>query len=179
MIITNKNGDKVHSPQIEKVHFIAPNAYIIGDVRIGIEVSIFFGAVLRGDIESIVVGNRTNIQEHAMLHTSHGRSPCVVGEGVTVGHRAIIHGAKVNSNCLIGMGSIILDDSEIGEFSLVGAGSLVTEGKKFPPGSLILGSPAKVVRSLTEEEIQNIIRSTNSYINLGHNLNESLHQTKK
>ncbi len=175
LVSLNKDGVIV-APKVKTQHFIAPNAYIIGDVSIGEEVSIFFGAVLRGDIQSISIGNRTNIQEHALLHTTKGRSPCVVGEGVTVGHRAIIHGATVKENCLIGMGSIILDDSVISENSLVGAGALVTEGKTFPPESLIIGSPAKAVRKLTKEEIDGIRKATDSYIAHGKELAESLKQ---
>lgn len=176
MIIPLKREDSLIHPKIQSPHLIAPGAYLVGDVRIGLEVSIFFGAVLRGDINPIIVGNRTNIQEHAVLHTTKGRTPCTVMDGVTVGHRAIIHGATVQSNCLIGMGSIILDESVIQENSLVGAGSLVTEGKTFPPGSLIIGSPAKFVRSLSDEEINGIKRAADSYVLHGKELADSITQ---
>lgn len=174
MITTLLKDDASISPKIAKVHFIAPDAHIIGDVHLDEEISIFSGAVLRGDINAIIVGKRTNIQEHSLLHTSHGRSPCEIGEGVTIGHRAIIHGAKVHSNCLIGMGSIILDDSEIHEYSLVGAGALITEGKSFPARSLILGSPAKAVRTLSDQEIDSIKAASNSYVQTGLDLKKSL-----
>ncbi|HMO17929.1 MAG TPA: gamma carbonic anhydrase family protein [Oligoflexia bacterium] len=168
-----RNGAHIN-PEIVSPHFIAPDATLIGDVKIGKEVSIFFGAVLRGDLEPVRVGDKTNIQEHSMLHTTRGRSPCEIGSGVTVGHRAIIHGANVGSNCLIGMGSIILDDSKISEHSLVGAGSLVTEGKVFPPRSLILGSPAVVIRELSDKEIDGIINAANAYIKTGQELAQAL-----
>lgn len=177
MLIPLKKNENLVTPKVEDIHFIAPTAYLIGNVKVGKEVSIFFGAVLRGDINPIIIGNRTNIQEHALLHTTKGRSPCVVGDGVTVGHRAIIHGAEVKNNCLIGMGAIILDDSLIEENSLVGAGSLVTEGKKFPPNSLIIGSPAKVVRELSKEEVESIKNAANSYIYHGSQLASQFQST--
>jgi carbonic anhydrase/acetyltransferase-like protein (isoleucine patch superfamily) len=169
----NKDGAML-TPRIASPHFIAPGAYIIGDVTIGTEVSVFFGAVLRGDIESISVGSGTNIQEHAMLHTTRGRSPCIVGDGVTVGHRAIVHGATIEKNCLIGMGAIVLDDSVISENSLVGAGALVTEGKSFPARSLILGSPAKAVRQLNTSEVDSIKKAADAYIVHGKQLADSI-----
>jgi len=174
MITTLLKGNASISPKITKVHFIAPDAHVIGDVHLDEEISIFSGAVLRGDINAIRVGKRTNIQEHSLLHTSHGRSLCEIGEGVTVGHQAIIHGARVHSNCLIGMGAIILDDSEIQEFSLVGAGALVTEGKTFPARSLIIGSPAKAIRTLSDLEIDSIKAASNSYVQAGLDLKKSL-----
>ncbi len=170
--IDHKSGEPLTSndrwsPNVHETAFIAPDATIIGNVIIEEDATILFGVVLRGDLLQIKVGARTNIQEHSCLHTSHGRTPTIIGSDVTIGHRAIIHGASISSRCIIGMGSIILDEAEVGEDSIVGAASLITEGKKFPPRSLILGSPAKVVRELSEEEIKYIKFSVNSYVKTG------------
>ena len=154
------------SPKIASNVFVAPNATIIGDVKIAEDCSVFFNAVLRGDILPIIIGKGTNIQEHSMIHTTHGRSPAEIGSEVTIGHRAIIHGASIGNRCLIGMGSIILDEAKIGEESIVGAGTVVTEGKTFPPRSLILGTPGKVVRELKDDDIKKYLRGTHSYVKL-------------
>lgn len=158
-------------PEIPHPHYISPDAWIIGQVKIGKEVSIFPGVVIRGDIEPIIIGEQSNIQENSILHTTLNSTPCVVGNRVTVGHRAILHSAKVNDHVIVGMGSILLDECEIGEYSIVGAGSVVTIGKKFPPGSLILGSPAKVVRELTEKERLGIESSAQRYVESGRRMN--------
>lgn len=158
------------SPDIAASAFIAPDAWVIGDVAIAEEVSIFFGAVLRGDILPIRVGARTNIQEHSMLHTSHGRVPTIVGEEVTIGHRAIIHGCTIEPRTLIGMGAIVLDEAVIGSECLVAAGSVITEGKRFPSRSMIMGIPGKVVRSLTDEEVRKLHQSAASYVKSGQSL---------
>ena len=163
-----------HKPQIADNVFIAPNSTIIGDVKIAKDCSVFFNSVLRGDILPIIIGKETNIQEHAMIHTSHGRAPAQIGSEVTIGHRAIIHGASVGNRCLIGMGSIILDEAKIGDESIVGAGTVVTEGKTFPPRSLILGTPGKVVRALSDKEIENITRNASSYRKLAIKYNKIL-----
>ncbi len=162
------------TPTVNSEAFIAPDSWIIGDVAIGVDSSIFFYSVLRGDIFPIVVGARTNIQEHSLLHTSSGIGPCIVGDDVTVGHRAILHGCKINNNCIIGMGAIILDGAEIGENSIVGAGSLVTMNKKFPPNSMIMGSPAKVTRELNSDEIKSITLSARNYMDTAKNLLKNL-----
>lgn len=153
-----------HKPRLHSSVFVAPDCWVIGDVEVGEECSIFFGAVLRGDLEPIRIGVRTNIQEHAMIHTSRGRSPAVVGDNCTIGHRAIVHGAEIGSNSLIGMGAIILDDVVIEEQCLIGAGALVTERKRIPARSLVLGSPAKVIRTLSEQECQGILDNATSYV---------------
>ncbi|MBX7144067.1 MAG: gamma carbonic anhydrase family protein [Oligoflexia bacterium] len=158
---------KQHQPKIEPSDFLAPDAWIIGDVSLGAEVSIFFGVVLRGDINPISVGRGSNIQEHALLHTSNGLGPCIVEEDVTVGHRAIIHGAHVKSRCIIGMGSTILDQAVIEEDCIIGANSLVTMKTVIPAGHLALGSPAKPVRKLSPEEIRSIADSAAHYRKLG------------
>lgn len=154
---------KDKSPNVGKELFLAPDAWLIGDVTIGDSVSIFFGVVLRGDINPIKVGSGSNIQEHATLHTSWGLGPCVVGSHVTVGHGAILHGCTVEDHCIIGMGSTILDNAVIGTNSLVGANALVTMNTVIPPRSLVVGSPAKVVRQLTDKELDEIRRSAKSY----------------
>ena len=157
-----------HFPRIREQHFIAPDAWVIGDVEIDPLVSIFFGAVLRGDIEPIRVGEGSNIQEHAMLHTSHGLQPCVVGRNVTIGHRAIIHGCTISDNCIIGMGSVILDGATIGKNCIVGAQAMVPMNMQVPDGSLVLGVPAKVVRQLSEKDFNFIAQSALNYQQLGH-----------
>lgn len=142
--------------------WIAPDAHVIGKVVLGSDVSVWFGAVIRGDNETITIGDGSNVQEHAMLHTDMG-FPATLGRDVTVGHRAILHGCTIGDNTLIGMGAIILNGATIGRDCLVGAGALVTEGKTFPDGSLIVGVPAKVVRSLEPGEIKRLTWSANHY----------------
>ena len=143
--------------------WIAPDARVIGNVVIGEDVGIWFGAVLRGDNEPITIGAETNIQEHSVLHTDMG-FPLTVGSGCTIGHRAILHGCTVGDNSLIGMGAIVLNGARIGANSLVGAGALVPEGKDYPDGSLIIGTPGRVVRTLTEEQIGRLRQSARSYV---------------
>ena len=132
--------------------WVAPDAFVIGSVRLGQGVGIWFGAVLRGDNEPIVIGRNTNIQEHCILHTDMG-FPLTVGEVCTVGHRAVLHGCTVGDNCLIGMGAIVLNGARIGDNCLIGAGALVPEGREIPAGSLVLGMPGKVARPLSADEI--------------------------
>lgn len=154
-------------PQIGSDCFLAPTAWVTGQACLGANVSVFFGATIRGDINQVIVGANSNIQENALLHTSHGLGDCIVGESVTIGHSAIIHGCKIDSNCIIGMGAIILDQAEIGANCIIGAGSLVTMGTKIPAGSMAFGSPAKVIRQLRAEEIESIRASAASYIEVG------------
>lgn len=153
------------SPEFENADFswIAPDASIIGNVIIGRDVGVWFCSVLRGDTEPIRIGARSNVQEHTMMHTDPG-FPLVVGEGCTIGHRALLHGCTIGDNSLIGMGAIILNGAHIGKNCLVGAGALVTEGKQFPDGSLIVGSPAKVVRSLDQAAIVRLKLSADHYV---------------
>jgi carbonic anhydrase/acetyltransferase-like protein (isoleucine patch superfamily) len=143
--------------------FVAPDAHVIGRVRLGADVGIWFGAVLRGDNEWIVVGEATNIQEHSMLHTDMG-APMTIGRGCTIGHRAILHGCTIGDDSLIGMGAIVLNHARIGRNSLVGAGALVTEGKEFPDNSLIVGSPARAVRTLDEATVARLKLSAAAYV---------------
>ena len=150
------------APLLGEDSWIAPSADVIGDARLGQSVSIWFGAVVRADNTPIVIGDRTNIQEGAMLHSDAG-SPLIVGADCTVGHHAILHGCTIGEGVLVGMGATILNDAVIGDNSLVGAGALVTEGKQFPPRSLILGSPARAVRSLGEDEVARLLESAADY----------------
>ena len=129
--------------------WVAPSAELIGDVQLGEDASIWFGAVIRGDNTPMIVGPRSNIQEGAMCHSDHD-APLTIGADCTIGHHAILHGCTVGDRVLIGMGAIVLNHATIGDGSIVGAGALVTEGKSFPPGSLIVGSPARAVRELDE-----------------------------
>jgi gamma-carbonic anhydrase len=138
-------------PRLGKGVYIAKTATVIGDVTLGAHSSVWYGVVLRGDINRIVVGHHSNIQDNAVLHLADD-FPCLVGNWVTVGHSAIVHACRVGDEVLVGMGAIILDGAVIGKQSLIGAGALVTQGVKIPPGSLVLGSPAKVVRKLTTKE---------------------------
>jgi carbonic anhydrase/acetyltransferase-like protein (isoleucine patch superfamily) len=142
---------------------ILPGARVSGDVTMGHGCSIWYNAVLRGDASPIVLGKNTNIQDNATVHGSHD-APTTVGNGVIVGHNAILHGCTVGDNTLIGMGSIVLDNAVIGQNCIVGAGALVTKNTVIPDGSMVLGSPAKVVRPLTPEEIQGIRTYCQSYL---------------
>jgi carbonic anhydrase/acetyltransferase-like protein (isoleucine patch superfamily) len=151
-------------PQVDNSCFIAKSADVIGDVIIEKDCSIWFGAVIRGDVNSIYIGEGSNVQDNSVLHVSEDKNPIEIGKNVTVGHGSILHGCKVGSNSLIGMGSTILDNAQIGEFTLIGAGSLVTENKIIPSGVLCMGRPAKVVRYLTEQEKQGLIESSKEYI---------------
>jgi carbonic anhydrase/acetyltransferase-like protein (isoleucine patch superfamily) len=158
-------------PEISESAWVAAGAAVIGDVKIGDESSIWFGAVVRGDVHKIEIGKRVSIQDLSMVHVTHYKredksdgSPTFIGDDVTVGHKVMLHGCRVERACLIGMSATILDDAVIGEESIVGAGALVTKGKIFPPRSLILGSPAKVVRELTPTEVKELYDSAKRYV---------------
>ncbi|MEN3941531.1 gamma carbonic anhydrase family protein [Prosthecobacter sp. SYSU 5D2] len=138
-------------PAVDATAFIAPGAVVVGAVELGAESSVWYTSVLRGDINRIVVGAQSNVQDGCVLHVSDDH-PCVLGERVTVGHRAVVHACTVGDEVLVGMGAIILDGAVIGARSTIAAGALVTKGKVIPEGSLVVGSPARVVRSLTTEE---------------------------
>jgi carbonic anhydrase/acetyltransferase-like protein (isoleucine patch superfamily) len=143
--------------------WVAPSADLIGDVRLASEASVWFGVVIRADNTPIIVGARSNVQENAVLHSDEG-VPLTIGEGVTVGHQAMLHGCTIGDNSLIGMGATVLNHAVIPENCIVGAGALVTEGKTFPPGSLIVGMPAKVMRPLEPDEIAGIGMSAAHYV---------------
>src|SRR6266702_6527685 len=150
-------------PTIHPSAWVVPAATVIGDVTLEKESSVWYGAVLRGDINRIIVGPRSNIQDNAVVHLDTGY-PTTIGELVTVGHGAIVHACKIDNEVLVGMGAIILDDVEVGACSIIGANALVTMGTKIPPGSLVLGSPAKIRRQLTLEEQTDIARWAWSYV---------------
>jgi carbonic anhydrase/acetyltransferase-like protein (isoleucine patch superfamily) len=150
-------------PQIAEAAFVAFNATLIGDVRLGRDSSVFYGAVLRGDIETIRIGEGTNVQDGCIIHLADDLG-ATVGAYCTVGHAAIIHACTIGDLCLVGMKAVILDGAEIGDECLIGAGALVTSRTKIPPRSLVLGSPAKVVRQLTEAEILSLRASADKYI---------------
>ena len=147
----------------DRTYWIAPTATVIGNVTIGRNVGIWFGAIVRGDNEPIVIGEGTNLQEYAIVHTDPG-FPASIGKGCTIGHRAILHGCTIGDNSLVGMGAIILNGARIGRNCLIGAGALVTEGKEVPDNSLVLGSPGKVVGELDEEAILKLTASAEHYV---------------
>ena len=156
---------KGKNPVIDNEAYIAETAVIIGDVKLMKNSNVWFGATLRGDMESIIIGENTNIQENSVIHVDKTEK-VIVGDNCTVGHNAIIHGCTIGNNTLIGMGAIILNGAKIGDNSIVAAGALVTQNKEFEDGVLILGNPAKVVRKLTEEEINENRESSLNYVKL-------------
>ena len=158
-------------PQIAGNVFVAPSADIIGDVSIDEESSIWFGVVIRGDVNSIRIGKRTSIQDLSMIHVTHYTKDdksdgfaTIIGDDVTIAHRVMLHGCTIEDACLIGMSATVLDGAIIGKESIVGANSLVTKNKVFPPRSLIMGNPAKVVRELSEEEVASLYTSAKNYV---------------
>jgi carbonic anhydrase/acetyltransferase-like protein (isoleucine patch superfamily) len=155
--------DKPH-PVIAKSCYIAPSADIIGWVEVCEQASIWFNVVLRGDNELIYIGHRSNVQDNSVMHTDPG-CPLTIEDNVTVGHSTMLHGCHIKSGSLVGIGSIIMNNAVIGENCLVGANALITENKVFPANSMILGSPAKAVRELTDEEIEGLKGPTESYVN--------------
>jgi carbonic anhydrase/acetyltransferase-like protein (isoleucine patch superfamily) len=161
---------RIHNdiPEIHPSVFVAHNAEVAGNVSLGEGSSVWFSATIRGDIAPISIGKNSNVQDGAVVHCDVG-VPCVIGDGVTVGHGAIVHSATVGNNTVVGMGAIILNNAVIGEDSMVGAGALVTGGKNFPPRSMILGSPAKVVRELTDEEVAHNRENARHYTEKGAN----------
>ncbi len=165
-------------PKIGKNSWVAPSADVIGDVRIGEECSIWFGSVVRGDVHKIEIGDRVNIQDLSMVHVTHYKkedksdgNPTIIEDDVTIGHRVMLHGCTIQKACLIGMSCTILDGAVIGKESIVGASSLVTKNKVFPPRSLIMGAPAKVVRTLSDEEVAELYASAQRYVTFKDNYN--------
>lgn len=154
--------------------WVAPGAQVMGDVVLGDGANIWYNAVLRGDVHSIRVGARTNIQDLSVLHVTSGQFACLVGDDVTVGHRAVLHGCTVERGCLIGMGAIVLDGAVVGEFSLIGAGALVAPGKVIPPRSVVMGSPGKIVRQVTDAEVDGFLASAAHYVTLAQRHRASL-----
>ena len=169
MILNYKN----YKPEIGKNSFIAKSADVIGDVKMGENCSIWFGCVIRGDVHAIRIGDRVNIQDLSMVHVTHHKgkkrdfndgNPTIIEDDVTIGHRVMLHGCNIKKASLIGMSATILDGAVISEESIVGAGSLVTKNKIFPPRSLIMGTPAKVVKKLSDEDIKELYKSANRYV---------------
>ena len=153
-------------PQLGRNVYISESATVIGEVILGDEVNIWFGAVVRGDMHYIKIDSRSNVQDNAVVHVTSAASPTNIGSGVTVGHGAIIHGCTIEDNCMIGMGSVVMDDAVVGAGSLIGAGALVPPNMKIQPKSLVVGMPGKVVREVTDEEYQMIIDRPQEYIDL-------------
>lgn len=152
------------APQLAAGVWVAPSADVVGEVILGEDVNIWYGAVLRGDVAPIVVGARSNIQDLAMVHATKGVSRTIVGADVTVGHGAILHGCRIADFCLIGMGAIVLDNVEVGEYCLIGAGALLAPGKKIPPGSVVMGNPGRIVREVTDAERRQFEASARHYV---------------
>lgn len=142
--------------------FIAPNATVLGEVSLGQETGIWFGAVVRADRDRIVIGDRSNVQDNAVLHTSAGY-PLLIGADVSVGHGAILHGCRIRDRVLVGMGAIVLNGAEIGEDSLLGAGTVVTEGTRIPPGSVVVGVPGRVIKQVSPEQREHILKNARNY----------------
>jgi carbonic anhydrase/acetyltransferase-like protein (isoleucine patch superfamily) len=152
-------------PKVDPTAFVDTSAQVIGDVTIGPESSIWMNVVVRGDVHSIRIGARTNVQDGSVLHVTRRTHPLVIGDNVTIGHAAVIHGCTLENHAFIGMRATVMDGAVIGEFAFVGAGALVTQGRKVPPRTLVMGAPAKPVRELTDEEVERIRRSADNYVN--------------
>jgi len=164
------------TPKLDKNAWIAEGATVIGRTEMGEDSAVWFGCVVRGDVHYIKIGARSNIQDLSMVHVTHHKKedmsdghPTIIGDDVTIGHRVMLHGCTIEDACLIGMSATILDGAVIGKESIVGAGSLVTKNKKFPPRSLIIGSPAKVVRELTDDEVAELYASARRYVEFKNN----------
>lgn len=149
------------TPAVDESCFVHPSAVLIGAVTLGKNVSVFPGAVLRGDIASITVGEGSNIQDNACLHVNYD-APCVIGTGVSVGHGAVVHGSEIGNNVLVGMNAVVME-SKIGDHCIIGAGAVVPAGKNIPAGSLVMGVPAKIIRPLEEDEVNGIIQNARDY----------------
>lgn len=154
------------TPAIEVTAWVAPNATLVGDVSIGADASVFYGSVLRGDVDAIRIGSGSNIQDNVTMHTDAGLT-LTVGSGVSVGHGAILHGCTVENDCLVGMGATVLNRAVIGAGSLVAAGAVVLEGSTVPPGSLVAGVPARVIRPLSVQERDGLVENARHYVELG------------
>ena len=162
-----------HTPEVAETAWVADNAQVMGAVKIEADASVWFGVTVRGDTEHITIGAGSNIQDGSVLHADHGM-PLTVGKNVTVGHMVVLHGCTIGDESLIGIGAVVLNGAKIGKNCLVGAGSLVTEGKEFPDGSMIMGTPAKVVRQLTPEQIEGLRQSAKHYIANAHRFKNGL-----
>ncbi|MDO5501182.1 MAG: gamma carbonic anhydrase family protein [Propionibacteriaceae bacterium] len=154
------------TPEVAESAFLAPGCAVIGDVKIGENASIWYGAALRGDMTTVSVGARSNVQDNATLHADPG-FPCEVREDVTIGHNAVVHGCTVEAGCVVGMGAVIMNGAVIGTGSLVAGGAVVMPGTKVPPGSLVAGTPGKVRRPTSEAEREQFLRSAQTYVDNG------------
>lgn len=154
-------------PQIDPSVYIAPGATLIGDVHIGARSSVWFGAVIRGDVFHIRIGEETSIQDNTVVHVTHDRFATIVGNRVTVGHAVNLHGCTIGDLCIVGMGSTVLDQVEVGDRCIIGAGALLTPGTKVPPGHLVVGAPARIKRPLSPAEIEWLAASAAHYVELG------------
>jgi carbonic anhydrase/acetyltransferase-like protein (isoleucine patch superfamily) len=164
-------------PQVARSAWVAPGAFVIGDVHLGEKSSVWYGAVLRGDTEPIRIGARTNVQDGCVLHADPGY-PAIVGEGCVVGHNAVVHGCEIGDNCLVGMGATILNGAKIGDGSIVAAGAVVPEGREFPPRSLIVGIPAKHIGEVTDERAADVERGASEYMERAAAHRASLNETR-
>ena len=160
-----KPFNSIH-PKIHETAYISEDVVVIGDVEIGEDANVWFGSVIRGDVSHIRIGARTNIQDMTMIHVSSDFGPTILEEEITVGHRVTLHGCHVERQCLIGMGAIIMDHARIGEQSIIGAGTLVSPGTVIPPRVLAIGSPARVKRDLTTDELAYLDKSWRNYVEL-------------
>ena len=165
------------NPKIHPAATVFPGAVVLGDVTIAEDSSIWFGAVVRAELDQLTIGRRSNVQDNCVIHVDHDH-PCHVGDDVTIGHGAILHGCTIGDNTLVGMGAVVLNDAVIGENCIIGARALVTGGKVFPPNSLIMGVPAKVVRPLTDEEIESNRASATHYVESAREVSEHLSLTR-
>jgi carbonic anhydrase/acetyltransferase-like protein (isoleucine patch superfamily) len=153
-------------PKIDKTCFIAETAVVLGDVEIGAESSVWYGAVVRGDVNFIRIGKGCSVQDNVTLHVDRGRFSLTIGDRVTIGHNAVVHACTVGNDCLIGMGAVVLDGAVIGEGSIVAAGAVITPGMNIPPRSLVAGVPAKILRELTGVDLQKVADNADAYIKL-------------
>ena len=160
-------------PDIADNAYVAPSAQIIGNVKMAYHSSVWFGAVIRGDNDLIEIGARTNIQDNSVLHTDPG-IPLIIGDGVIVGHQVMLHGCKIGENTLIGIGATILNGAEIGKNCIIGAHSLITEGKVIPDGSMVVGSPGRIIKSLTEQHFQMLRINSEVYVANAKRFNQNL-----
>ena len=163
------------APRIADTAWVADSAQVMGNVELGEQSSVWFGTVIRGDTEIIRIGARSNIQDASVLHADIGK-PLTVGEDVTVGHKVMLHGCTIGDGSLIGIGAVVLNGAKIGKGCIVGAGSLVTEGKEFPDGSMIMGSPAKVVRALQPEQVEGLRLAAQGYVGNARRFRDGLHK---
>lgn len=152
------------APRLAATVFLADGSVVSGDVEIGEESSLWFGTVVRGDVNRVRIGARTNLQDHTVVHVTARTHPTTVGDDVTVGHRAVLHGCTVKDRCLVGIGAIVMDGAVVGPDAMIGAGALVPPGMVVPPGKLVLGAPAKVKRDLTPAEVASLLDSAKRYV---------------